>query len=169
MENPFVVWLTICVYGSMVKSRHQYTRTGNSPIFQASSSIDYKPIVLISRNNRQTLGHRERGTITITGHRTEVKKFMAYLIVQHTVADYAKWKTVFDEHGATRKSRGSKGAQILRGADNPNELCVVIEWDSVQNAQSFSESDTLREAMERAGITSSPEILYFNGSETSNS
>ena len=93
---------------------------------------------------------------------------MAYQIVRHTVADYSKWKTVFDENGATRKSFGSKGAQILRGADNPNELCVLIEWDSVQNAQSFAESDSLREAMDRAGVMSKPEILYFDGSETSN-
>ena len=93
---------------------------------------------------------------------------MAYQIVRHTVADYSKWKTVFDENGATRKSFGSKGAQILRGADNPNELCVLIEWDNVQNAQSFAESDSLREAMDRAGVLSTPEILYFDGSETSN-
>ncbi len=91
---------------------------------------------------------------------------MAYQIVRHTVADYAKWKTIFDEHGAARTSRGSKGAQVLRGADDPNEICVLIEWDKVQNAKDFAESDTLREAMEKAGVTSRPEILYFNGSES---
>jgi heme-degrading monooxygenase HmoA len=95
---------------------------------------------------------------------------MAYQIVQHTVADYSKWKTVFDEHGATRKARGSSGAQVLRGADNPNELCILIEWDNVQSARDFAESDTLRKAMERAGVTTTkPEILYFNGSEKTNS
>ena len=90
---------------------------------------------------------------------------MAYQLVQHTVADYSKWKTVFDEHGATRKARGSTGAQVYRGADNLNAICVLIEWDNVQNAQEFSESDTLRKAMEKAGVTSTPEILYFNGSK----
>ncbi len=94
---------------------------------------------------------------------------MAYQIVQHTVSDYAKWKTVFDEHGATRKSRGSQGSQIMRGADNPNEICILIEWDDVQNARDFAQSDTLRKAMEKAGVTSQPEILYFNGSEKTNS
>jgi heme-degrading monooxygenase HmoA len=90
---------------------------------------------------------------------------MAYQIVRHTVEDYSKWKTVFDEHGAIRKARGSTGAQVLRGADNPNELCILIEWDKVQNAQNFAQSDTLREAMQRAGVTSKPEILYFNEAE----
>ena len=90
---------------------------------------------------------------------------MAYQIIRHTVVDYPKWKTVFDEHGVTRKARGSQGAHVLRGADNPNELCILIEWDNVQNAQNFAQSDTLREAMEKAGVTSKPEILYFNQSE----
>ncbi len=90
---------------------------------------------------------------------------MAYQIVRHTVEDYSKWKTVFDEHGAIRKAQGSTGAQVLRGADNPNELCILIEWDNVQNAQNFAQSDTLREAMQRAGVTSKPEILYFNEAE----
>jgi heme-degrading monooxygenase HmoA len=94
---------------------------------------------------------------------------MAYQLVRHTVADYSKWKTIFDDHSAIRKAQGSAGAQVLRGADNPNELAVLIEWDNVQSAKDFSESDTLREAMAKAGVTSTPEILYFNGSENTNS
>ena len=56
----------------------------------------------------------------------------------------------------------------MRGTDNPNAVTVLIEWDSTQNAQRFAESDTLREGMERAGVTSTPEILYFNSSEKTN-
>ena len=93
---------------------------------------------------------------------------MTYQLVQHTVADYAKWKIVFDEHIATRKSFGSRGAQVMRSADNPNAVTVLIEWDSTQNAQKFSESDTLREGMERAGVTSKPEIFYYKSSEKTN-
>jgi heme-degrading monooxygenase HmoA len=94
---------------------------------------------------------------------------MAYQLVRHTVEDYSKWKTVFDEHGATRKARGSQGSQVMRGADNPNEICILIEWDDVQNARDFAASDSLREAMARAGVTTQPEIQYFNGSEKTNS
>ena len=94
---------------------------------------------------------------------------MAYQIFRNTVKDYSKWKSVFDENGSTRKARGSIGAQVLRGADNPNELCILIEWENVQNARDFAASDTLREAIEKAGVTSKPEILYFNGSEKTNS
>ncbi|CAG0952353.1 hypothetical protein METP3_00289 [Methanosarcinales archaeon] len=34
---------------------------------------------------------------------------MTYLLVRHKDKDYTKWKTVFDEHSATRKASGSKG------------------------------------------------------------
>ncbi len=44
---------------------------------------------------------------------------MAYLPVRHKVKDYSMWKTVFDEHAATRKASGSNGGR--RNTDNPNE------------------------------------------------
>ena len=34
---------------------------------------------------------------------------MTYLLVRHKDKDYTKWKTVFDEHSATREASGSKG------------------------------------------------------------
>ena len=34
---------------------------------------------------------------------------MAYLLVRCNVKDFAEWKSVFDEHGETRRQNGSKG------------------------------------------------------------
>jgi len=47
---------------------------------------------------------------------------MPYLLVHHTAEDYGKWKPVFDEYATNRKTSGSKGGQLFRTADNPNEL-----------------------------------------------
>jgi heme-degrading monooxygenase HmoA len=120
------------------------------------------------RKYRPALGHRERGIIHLTLHRTKETKKVTYQLIQHTVADYAKWKIAFDEHMATRKTFGSRGAQVMRSADNPSAVTVLVEWDSTQNAQRFADSDTLREAMEAAGVTSAPSILYFDRSEKTN-
>jgi hypothetical protein len=38
---------------------------------------------------------------------------MAYVIVKHTVADYARWKALFDADGANRQAGGSKGGTTL--------------------------------------------------------
>jgi len=85
---------------------------------------------------------------------------MPYLLVHHTAEDYAKWKPVFDQHATNRKNSGSKGGQLFRSADNPNELVILFEWDDLDKARQFTQSDDLRKAMQRAGVVGRPD-LYF--------
>lgn len=87
---------------------------------------------------------------------------MAYLLVRHKVRDFAKWKPIFDEHGATRKAAGSKGGALFRSADNPQEVIALFEWDSVSNARKFAESEDLKRAMERAGVADRPDIYFLD-------
>ena len=86
---------------------------------------------------------------------------MAYLIVHHQLEDYEKWKPVFDGHITARREYGSKGAQVLRSAQDPNEVMVIIEWESVEDARAFADSPGLREAMQRAGIVGRPDLYFF--------
>ena len=90
---------------------------------------------------------------------------MPYMVVRHKVEDYAKWKPIFDEHGATRKASGSKGALLLRNADDPNELVIVMEWDSLARAKEFAGSQNLREVMGRAGVVDHPDIYFCDETE----
>jgi hypothetical protein len=85
---------------------------------------------------------------------------MVHLIVRHTVEDYARWKPLFDGHSSTRQTGGSKGALLFRNADSPNELIIVMEWDSLDNARKFAFSDDLRQTMEKAGVADRPDIYF---------
>lgn len=85
---------------------------------------------------------------------------MTNLLVHHKVEDYGKWKPVFDEHGSFRNESGSNGGRVFRSADNPNELFILFEWDSVENAQKFAQSDSLKEAMQKAGVVGIPEVYF---------
>ena len=85
---------------------------------------------------------------------------MAFLIVHHKLEDYDKWKGVFDGHAPTRREFGSKGAQVLRSADDPNEVFVITEWDNTDDARRFAESPGLREVMQRAGVTGRPDLHF---------
>jgi heme-degrading monooxygenase HmoA len=86
---------------------------------------------------------------------------MPYILVQHSVEDYARWKAGFDGHGATRQASGSNGALVLRNAEDPNQVTVLMEWDSLENARAFAGSDELREAMQRAGVTGPPSVYFL--------
>ena len=86
---------------------------------------------------------------------------MAYLLVRHKVEDYERWKPGFDEHGATRTETGFKGGRLFRNADDPNETVILLEWDELDNARQFAQSEDLRETMQRLGVAEQPDIFFL--------
>ena len=89
---------------------------------------------------------------------------MAYILIQHSVKDFAAWKKFFDSPEAEnlRKSNGEISAQVLRDASNPNKVTVINKWDSMANAQKFAQSPELRAAMEKAGVDGAPTVFFLN-------
>ena len=85
---------------------------------------------------------------------------MVYMFVQHGVQDYEAWKSVFDSVGDLRRRSGEKSYQILRQENGSNKLVALFEWDSLDNARKYATSPELKEAMQRAGVTGKPEILF---------
>lgn len=85
---------------------------------------------------------------------------MSNIIVHHKVEDYSKWKPYFDEHSSFRAQMGSKGAKVLRNANDPNDLFIIFEWDNTDNAKKFSNSDNLKDVMQKAGVKGMPDIYF---------
>jgi heme-degrading monooxygenase HmoA len=86
---------------------------------------------------------------------------LTYVLVIHRVEDYDKWKQLYDEDGATRKAKGSKGAQLLRNNNDPNHLVVMTEWDNLESAKNFAESEDLSKTMQNAGVVGRPAVFYL--------
>jgi heme-degrading monooxygenase HmoA len=86
---------------------------------------------------------------------------MAHLVVRAKFEDFARWKPIFDRHGATRKASGSKGGYIFRNTSDPNELIVLFEWDNLENARQFAQSEELRERMQEAGLMDRPDVYFL--------
>jgi heme-degrading monooxygenase HmoA len=87
---------------------------------------------------------------------------MATLLVKHTVEDFMKWKKAFDEHSGMRKVSGSKGGKVFQAEGNPNEVTVVLHWDTLENAKKFASSPDLKTAMQSAGVTGQPRIEFMD-------
>jgi len=83
------------------------------------------------------------------------------LVVRHKVEDYAKWKTAFDEGIAMRKAGGEKSYQIFHTNDDSNDLVLLFEWDNLDNARKFMQSEELREVMQRAGVSKEVDISFL--------
>jgi heme-degrading monooxygenase HmoA len=86
---------------------------------------------------------------------------MPYVLIRHKVEDCKRWKPAFDAHGTTRKASGSKGGRLLRIAEDPNEVVILLEWDNLQKARQFAQSDDLRNTMQRAGVVGKPEVYFL--------
>ena len=91
---------------------------------------------------------------------------MAYILVHHKIEDYNKWKPAFDDNAGDRAEHGSTGGKIFRNADEPNDIFVLLEISSVEEGKKFAQSDSLKEAMQKAGVISMPEVYFLEEAAT---
>ncbi len=83
---------------------------------------------------------------------------MPALLLRHRVTDYEAWKTGFDEQHATRRAHGCQRGRLLRSAAEPNELLILLEWDDLERARLFAQSDDLWDLMRRADVMDEPDL-----------
>ncbi len=88
---------------------------------------------------------------------------MHYMLIIQKVEDYEKWKSIFDENTETRKENGSKEAHVFKSEDNPNEIVILYQWDDLNNARKFFESEDLKNKMKTAGVMGMPDIHFLEG------
>ena len=85
---------------------------------------------------------------------------MVNVIVRHKVEDFGKWKSVYDEHASARKDAGCQSDQVLQNGDDPNDVAISFDWDNLENFRKFSESEDLKEAMQKAGVAGKPDFYF---------
>ena len=76
----------------------------------------------------------------------------------HSVPDYERWAV------ALRESRRTGGASsgrmtVFRSADDPNEVMVELELDSLEDAEQMVSSPALRKFLDHAGIEMYPPVF----------
>jgi heme-degrading monooxygenase HmoA len=86
---------------------------------------------------------------------------MPHMLVRAKYEDYDRFRSVFDERASTRKDHGSLGARVFRNASDPAEVVVLLEWSDLAKAREFSQSDTLREGMQLAGVMGRPDVYFL--------
>ena len=89
---------------------------------------------------------------------------MIQILVRHEVQDFKKWKSVFDSYAALRKKHGSEGGQVLTSVNNPNEVVVLLKWDSLENWEKFTSSHDMKESMKQGGVVGKPDAYVLEES-----
>jgi heme-degrading monooxygenase HmoA len=85
---------------------------------------------------------------------------MVHVIIRHKVAEYGKWKQSFDSHLNHRMAAGETGFRVFQSIDDPRDVTLVLDWESLDSARRFMQSDDLRGAMKNAGVVGDADVNY---------
>lgn len=86
---------------------------------------------------------------------------MTTAIALHRVADYDKWRLVYDNLDGARKAAGVTGQQVLRSQDDSNLVIVRHDFADRAAADAFFASPELQQGMAEAGVDTSTLQLHF--------
>jgi len=105
-----------------------------------------------------------RPLVRDTGGRRNYKRIevMTYLFCKHKVAEYARWRRVFDSHAEAQHESGLHVLHVLRAADDPNLIVMLFRVDDVAKARAFTEAPSARETGDEAGVIGPAEMFYLN-------
>ena len=87
---------------------------------------------------------------------------MNYGLIRRKVADFSKWKAIYDSNEPTRQEAGVKEKYVLHNVDDPNEVFTIFELEDVQKAREFFGSAALRAGMQQAGTVDQPDFYLLS-------
>jgi len=93
---------------------------------------------------------------------------MIRVFIRHKVGNYSKWKKAFEAFIPQRRAGGELSYSIGHVPDEPNNLCLTFQWDSVETASKFLQSGELKAAMQEATVSEPPEVFIFEEIEKGN-
>jgi hypothetical protein len=85
---------------------------------------------------------------------------MAFIVTRINVGDYDRWKPMFDQDAPGARSE-AKGHRILRNADAPNEVLIVIEFGSAREAQAGREKLLASGVLDRFDDKDDPKVFEY--------
>ena len=86
---------------------------------------------------------------------------MVHVLVRHKVSDFTRWKELFDSALNARMHAGELGFHLFQSVNDPRDVTLLLDWDSVEHARQFMGSDDLKTKMQAAGVVGTPEVQYL--------
>lgn len=100
-------------------------------------------------------------TATITTTKSTVDTMQQNIVlIWQKVANFEKWKPVYDGHDTARLSHGLHNYIIGRDVNDSNTVLVALKADDITKAKAFAKDPGLKAAMQKGGVTGAPTILF---------
>jgi hypothetical protein len=85
---------------------------------------------------------------------------MIRMFARHQVDDYGKWRKAYDGFETERRRMGVSGAAVYTATDNDRDVTVTHDFETLDKARAFAESDSLRQTMASGGVAGKPTIWF---------
>ncbi|HET7077856.1 MAG TPA: hypothetical protein VFM49_10450 [Chloroflexia bacterium] len=90
---------------------------------------------------------------------------MAWIHVRHRVQNYNKWKETYDKTAGYKRHEGWKRYRVYQVSGDREDLIVMEQFATLEQARAYAGSQFLRDAFEQEGVVGQPEILLLDGLE----
>jgi len=77
---------------------------------------------------------------------------MIRMICRNKVADFAKWKAVFDSHSDAARAAGLSLEHLWQGMEDANEVFFIFAVADIDKAKAFISAPEAEEIGRRAGV-----------------
>jgi hypothetical protein len=77
---------------------------------------------------------------------------MAYMLCRNRVADFRRWKRVFDSHRKDHRAAGLRLAGLWRDLGRPKDVFFLFEVQSVARARAFISAPAASAAGRASGV-----------------
>ena len=74
------------------------------------------------------------------------------MMIHNRVADYGKWRPVYDADQSNREAAGLTNCQVHQSMENANDVLIACDMADMNKAKAFASSTTLRDTMKKAGV-----------------
>jgi hypothetical protein len=77
---------------------------------------------------------------------------MIVMLCRNRVADFPRWKAIFDSHAQAHRAAGLRLRDLWREVEEPNNVFFVFEVISLDKAQAFISDPAAAETGKSSGV-----------------
>jgi hypothetical protein len=74
------------------------------------------------------------------------------MLCRNRVADYQRWREVFDSHASAQREAGMRVLHVWRSVDEPGDVFFLFEIDGIEAVNAFMNQPAASEGRTEAGV-----------------
>ena len=83
---------------------------------------------------------------------------MGKLLIEFEVADFTRWKTMFDSNESARTQAGIRRTAIYHGVEKSTAIHLVLEAEDEKKALNFFTSSERHDLQVKSGVLGRPSV-----------